>query len=264
MLNGEEYYYALYQMESSEWTLVFLVESRAVAQNTVELVNTTITIVLVFAVVMAAVCVGVIFWIQRRQQKKELAVAEESNAKLAEMNAKLEKAVSTTEAALSTAESANQAKSNFLSSMSHDIRTPMNAIVGITTLMENEINNPDKLRVHIDKLRGSGEHLLGLINDILDMNKIESGKTVLNVEQMNLADQLGQINDIIHPQMEEHHHSYTVRTENIVHENLYGDPTRLRQVIINILSNAAKYTRDYGKIEFTICERPREGDQHYR
>ena len=264
VLNGEEYYYALYRMDSAEWTLVFLVRSGAVAENTVKLVNTTVRIVLVFAVCMATVCALVIFWVLRRQQKKELAAAEESNAKLAELNAKLETAVETTQSALRTAEAANHAKSEFLSSMSHDIRTPMNAIVGITTLMENEINEPEKLRAHIEKLRGSGEHLLGLINDILDMNKIESGRTVLNVEKMNLADQLTQINDIIRPQMKAHHHNYIVRTENIVHENLYGDPTRLRQVIINILSNAVKYTRDHGTIEFVICERPREGSQYAR
>ena len=259
VLNGEEYYYALYKMDNAEWTLAFLVKSDAVARNTVELVNTTIQIVMIFAVGMAAACAFVIFWVLRGQQKKELAAADRSNAKLAELNTRLEKAVDTTETALQTAESANHAKSEFLSSMSHDIRTPMNAIVGITTLMENEINEPEKLRVHIEKLRGSGEHLLGLINDILDMNKIESGKTVLNVEKLNLADQLTQINDIIRPQMKEHRHSYIVRTENIVHENLYGDPTRLRQVLINILSNAVKYTHDHGTIEFTICERPRNG-----
>ena len=264
VLNGEEYYYALYQMDSAEWTLVFLVKSSAVAENTVELVNTTVNIVLVFAVLMAAACAFVIFWMLRGQQKKELAAAEKTNAQLAELNTRLERAVKTTESALQTAESANRAKSDFLSSMSHDIRTPMNAIVGITTLMENEIDNPDKLRAHIEKLRGSGEHLLGLINDILDMNKIESGKTVLNVEKMNLADQLTQINDILRPQMKEHHHNYIVRTEDIVHENLYGDPTRLRQVLINIISNSVKYTRDYGTIEFTICERPREGTQYAR
>ena len=264
VLNGEEYYYALYRMDRAEWTLVFLVKSNAVAQNTVELVNTTVRIVLVFAVAMAAVCALVIFWVLRRQQQRELAAAEKSNAQLSELNAKLENAVKTTKAALQTAESANRAKSEFLSSMSHDIRTPMNAIVGITTLMENEIDKPDKLRAHIEKLRGSGDHLLGLINDILDMNKIESGKTVLNVERMNLADQLTNINDIIRPQMKEHHHNYVVRTENIVHENLYGDPTRLRQVLINIISNSVKYTKDYGTIEFTICERPREGGQYAR
>ncbi len=261
VLEGEEYYYALYRMDRAEWTLVFLVRSEAVARNTVELVTTTITVVLVFAIAMAGICSLVIFWILRRQQQKELALAEQANNQLSELNGKLERAVQTTEAALQTAEAANHAKSEFLSSMSHDIRTPMNAIVGITTLMENELDRPDKLRQHIEKLRGSGDHLLGLINDILDMNKIESGKTALNVEKMNLADQLTQIDDIIRPQMKEHHHNYIVRTEAIKHENLYGDPTRLRQVLINILSNAVKYTRDYGTIEFVICERPRDG--HY-
>ena len=164
------------------------------------------------------------------------------------------------EAALEVAEKASQAKTDFLSNMSHDIRTPMNAIVGLTTLMENELDQPEKLAEHLHKLESSGQLLLGIINNILDMSRIESGKTTLSVEPMHLSQQLDQLSTMIRAQASEKAQTFTVST-HLRHENLLADPTRLNQVLMNILSNAVKYTPRGGHIRFEVEELPR--NEHY-
>ena len=164
------------------------------------------------------------------------------------------------EAALEIAEKASQAKTDFLSNMSHDIRTPMNAIVGLTTLMENELHQPEKLADHLHKLESSGQLLLGIINNILDMSRIESGKTTLSVEPMHLSQQLDQLSTMIRAQASEKAQTFTVST-HLRHENLLADPTRLNQVLMNILSNAVKYTPCGGHIRFEVEELPR--NEHY-
>ena len=163
-------------------------------------------------------------------------------------------------AALEIAEKASKAKTDFLSNMSHDIRTPMNAIIGITTLMKNELHEPEKLAEHLGKLESSGQLLLGIINNILDMSRIESGKTTLNVEKMNLPQQISQLDSIIRQQAGQRSQSFTVST-NLQHENVLADPNRLNQVLMNILSNAVKYTPTGGHIRLEVEELPR--NEHY-
>ena len=157
------------------------------------------------------------------------------------------------EAALEVAEKASKAKTDFLSNMSHDIRTPMNAIIGITTLMKNELHQPEKLAEHLGKLESSGQLLLGIINDILDMSRIESGKTTLNVEKMNLPQQVSRLDSIIHQQAGQRRQTFTVNTL-VQHENVLADPNRLNQVLMNILSNAVKYTPTGGHIRLEVEE----------
>ena len=164
------------------------------------------------------------------------------------------------EAALEVAEKASKAKTDFLSNMSHDIRTPMNAIIGITTLMKNELHQPEKLAEHLGKLESSGQLLLGIINNILDMSRIESGKTTLNVEKMNLPQQIRQLDSIIRQQAGQSRQTFTVNT-HLQHENVLADPNRLNQVLMNILSNAVKYTPTGGHIRFEVEELPR--NEHY-
>ena len=164
------------------------------------------------------------------------------------------------EAALEVAEKASKAKTDFLSNMSHDIRTPMNAIIGITTLMKNELHQPEKLAEHLGKLETSGRLLLGIINDILDMSRIESGKTTLNVEKMNLPQQISQLDSIIRQQAGQRRQTFTVNT-HLQHENVLADPNRLNRVLMNILSNAVKYTPTGGHIRFEVNELPR--NEHY-
>ena len=157
------------------------------------------------------------------------------------------------EAALEVAEKASKAKTDFLSNMSHDIRTPMNAIIGIPPLMKNELHQPEKLAEHLGKLETSGRLLLGIINDILDMSRIESGKTTLNIEKTNLPQQVSQLDSIIRQQASQRRQTFTVEN-HVQHENVLADPNRLNQVLMNILSNAVKYTPQGGHIRLDVEE----------
>ena len=151
---------------------------------------------------------------------------------------------------------ANRAKTRFLSNMSHDIRTPMNAIVGITNLMEHSLHDPKKLENYLAKLQISNRYMLGLINDLLDMNKIESGVTYLNHESVKIAEEIQQIDDIIRPQAVEKELNLELRVIQACHENLLTDAVRLRQILINVLSNSVKYTPKGGNILFRVEEYP--------
>lgn len=256
ILDGEEYFYALYQMDNAEWTLLFLVPSRCVAVNTVQLVNTTTKLLMLFAVFMTIVCAALIYIVLRAQQQKALQVANNTNAVLEANNKKLEMAQAATAEALQAAEAASKAKTEFLSNMSHDIRTPMNAIVGITKLMAHDKNDPVKIDAYIEKVQQSSQHLLSLINDVLDMSKIESDDVTLNKEPISLAEQIWQIEGIMRPQIEERGQKFTIRVRGITHEHLIGDTVRLRQVFINLLSNAVKYTPPGGSISLDLDELP--------
>ena len=262
VLDGTELYYALYKMDNSAWTLIFLVPSEYVAMNTVELVNTTMRLVMTFAVVLVFICGAAIFWLSHRQQKAAVAEERRNTERLAAVNTKLAAAVRTAEKAEKAANEANKAKSEFLSNMSHDIRTPMNAIVGITKLMEHEQNDPEKMSLYIHKVQSASNHLLGLINDVLDMSKIESNGVKLNREPITLAEQVGQVDSIIRPQVEDRNQEFTIHVHEIVHEYLIGDAVRMRQVLINLLSNAVKYTPNGGKIQFDIAELPSPDKDH--
>ncbi len=242
LLEDTEVYYALYKMDSSAWTLIFLVPSRFVAINTVNLVNVTIRMVLVFAVMLIVVSVALIFFMLKRQQRAALAIERRNSETLEKLNIRLQEA--------------SQAKTDFLANMSHDIRTPMNAIVGITKLMAHDKNDPVKIESYIGKVQQSSQHLLSLINDVLDMSKIESGEVTLNAEPISIADQIGQIESIVRPQIEERRQTFAIRTYNITHEHLTGDAVRLRQVFINLLSNAIKYTPNGGQIRLDLEELP--------
>ena len=157
--------------------------------------------------------------------------------------------------ALEAAHAANAAKEIFLSSMSHDIRTPMNAIVGMTTLAKKYIDEKSRVIDALDKIETASAHLLGLINDVLDMSRINSGRMELSVESFSLSDLLHETQIIIRPQAAQRGHTLQLLAEDIEAETLYGDALRLRQVFVNILSNAVKYTKDGGNIVVRVSER---------
>ncbi len=254
LMNGEEIYYALYRMESAAWTLVFVVPSEYVAVNTVKLISVTIRLVLIFAAALITVSIAAIIFLMKTQQRMALAAEKKNNALLEKMNAELKEAADKAEHATREAEAASKAKSDFLANMSHDIRTPMNAIVGITSLMEHENGISDKMHDYIEKVQMSSRHLLGLINDILDMSRIESKEVTLNAENVSLADQVNQIDGIIRAQTNEHHQDFNIRVKDIVHEYLVCDGVRLRQILLNLLSNAVKYTPNGGSITLDFEE----------
>lgn len=185
MLGDTELYYSIYKMDNSAWSLIFLVPSSSVATNTVELVGTTIKFTLGFASVIIAVSLVVVIVLMRIQQKAALAAERENSKQLERLNSKLIEA--------------SKAKSEFLSNMSHDIRTPMNAIVGMTKLIEHDKDDPDKLDMYVEKIQTSSHHLLSLINDVLDMSKIESGEVTLNRNSVSLADEVVQVENIMRP-----------------------------------------------------------------
>lgn len=171
-----------------------------------------------------------------------------------ELYQEIEKKNMELEEAAQEAKEANAAKTTFLSNMSHDIRTPMNAIVGITNLMAHDKDDPVKTETYIHKIQTASRHLLGLINDVLDMGKIESGEVSLNEEPISLAEQVWQVESIMRPQAEEKEQDFTISIHKICHEYLLGDSVRLRQIFINLLSNAVKYTPSGGRIAFELTE----------
>ena len=267
VLDGTEYFYALKQMENAQWTLAFLVPAKYVAVNTQKLVTIVMIIIIVIAMVFSVITVFVGWSLLRQKQQQELQAEKEANLRLeqynihlTQVNDELRQAQDIAAEALQSAERASKAKTDFLANMSHDIRTPMNAIIGITTLMKNELHQPEKLAEHLDKLENSGQLLLGIINDILDMSRIESGKTTLNVEKMNLPQQISQLDSIIRQQAGQSRQTFTVNT-HLQHENVLADPNRLNRVLMNILSNAVKYTPTGGHIRFEVDELPR--NEHY-
>lgn len=154
------------------------------------------------------------------------------------------------------AERANRAKTEFLSNMSHDIRTPMNAIVGMTAIAGANIDNQERVVECLGKITQSSRHLLGLINEVLDMARIESGKVDLAEEEFNLSDLIENMVTMAKPGIEEHHHEFDIRVLHLEHEDVCGDSLRIQQIFTNLMSNAIKYTPDGGKITFTITEKP--------
>lgn len=164
--------------------------------------------------------------------------------------------------ALDMAKSANEAKSQFLSNMSHDIRTPMNAIVGFSVLLDKDAEHPDKVREYTRKITASSQHLLGLINDVLDMSKIESGKTSLNVTEFRMPELLEELNAVMRPQAKAKKQQFDIQIKGKVPEVLIGDKLRVSQILMNLLSNAVKYTPEHGEIRLVV-ERSRQTSRRY-
>ena len=204
-------------------------------------VNQNILIVVAVMLIAFFLCCILYYFNQRQQikiRKEREAEREVHNQQLAE--------------ALQAAQAASNSKTTFLSNMSHDIRTPMNAVLGFATLLERDAENPDKVREYTKKIMASGHHLLSLINDILDVSKIESGKVVLSVEEFTLNDLVSSVDAIIRPMAKAREQKFSVTVTGVKHEYLMGDETRVNQILINLLSNAVKYTQTGGNIWFRI------------
>ncbi len=204
-------------------------------------VNHNIYIV-VFVMLVAFFLCCLIYFLNQRQQERSRrereAEREIHNQHLAE--------------ALQAAQVASSSKTTFLSNMSHDIRTPMNAVLGFAALLSREAENPDKVRDYTRKIMASGQHLLGLINDILDVSKIESGKMVLSLEEFSLSGLVSSVDAMIRPMAEGKRQNFHVEVTGIRHEYMMGDETRLSRILINLLSNGVKYTQEGGDIWLRI------------
>lgn len=272
--NGEEYYYCLTSLAEYDTLLLFLIPAEFVASGTVNIINAVVRMLLISAVVLLILLSLVMASFSRlqnsarlfRQEQENLRRQEEMNQRLEESNAMLAQSKEAAEQAFRIAEEANRAKSSFLSNMSHDIRTPMNAIVGFAALLARDVNNPDKVREYTRKIASSSQHLLGLINDILDISKIEAGKTTLNLSDENMVDLIENIDSIIRPQMKAKGHTFEVYSRELKHEHVVMDKLRMNQILLNLLSNAVKYTPDGGRVSLTVQELPQYNKQlaHFR
>ncbi len=183
-------------------------------------------------------------------------IAEEKAKKAArqseELNKKLQESHQELETALLRAESANSAKTTFLNNMSHDIRTPMNAIIGFTSLAASHVDNKEKVQEYLSKISTSSEHLLSLINDILDMSRIESGKVKINENPLHLPDLLHDIRTIVQPNIVSKQLDFLIDTVDVRDEDIIADKLRLTQILLNILSNGIKFNKTGGTISLRI------------
>ena len=243
------YYITYIPVGFNDWMLLGIVSGDLLNDSMNNFRSVTIGFMAGIFVLLGAAIAGLIIIYQlRRSKEKELKLKQEMNTNL--------------EQALDIAKSANEAKSNFLSNMSHDIRTPMNAIIGYATLLARNAERPDMVRDYVKKITYSSQHLLGLINDVLDMSKIESGKTSLNLEEFSLPELLEALYNMVLPQTRAKKQTFDMHTKGDIPERILGDKLRLNQILLNLLSNAVKYTPVGGNIELSIEEMEQNVHKH--
>ena len=263
LLGSDKPYYLGYcPIENNNTMLICIVEKSVVDNVLKDYQKTIVFETILMAGFILLLFAGLFYSISRRSLAEQKAEYEKRNneiqtqamKEMEESNKKLKKAKDITTEALQTAENANKAKTDFLSNMSHDIRTPMNAIIGMTSLIRHDAGNKDKVIEYADKIDISSQHLLGIINDVLDMSKIEAGKTVFKYTDFSMPDLIEELNTIFQPQIAERNQTLMVIKENIRHEWVNGDQVHLMQIFSNLLSNAVKYTQEGGKIQFLVEE----------
>ena len=256
------YYLGYCPIESNNTILVCIVAKGVVDNVLMDYQKTVLFTTILMAGFILLLFAGLFYSISRLSLADQKAEYEKRNNELhlqtmKEMevvNQKLKKAKNVATEALQTAENANKAKTDFLSNMSHDIRTPMNAIIGITSLIRHDAGNKAKVIEYADKIDISSQHLLGIINDVLDMSKIEAGKTVFKYSDFSILDLVQELDTIFHTQIYEKQQTLTIIKENIQHEWVNGDQVHLMQIFSNLLSNAVKYTQEGGEIQFFVEE----------
>ena len=263
LLGSDKPYYLGYcPIENNNTMLICIVEKSVVDNVLRDYQKTIVFETILMAGFILLLFAGLFYSISRRSLAEQKAEYEKRNNELQkqamkemeESNKKLKKAKDITTEALQTAENANKAKTDFLSNMSHDIRTPMNAIIGMTSLIRHDAGNKAKVIEYADKIDISSQHLLGIINDVLDMSKIEAGKTVFKYTDFSILDFITELNTIFHSQIDEKNQTLTIIKENIRHEWVNGDQVHLMQIFSNLVSNAVKYTQEGGKIQFLVEE----------
>lgn len=239
-INGERRNTHFTPLTYSDWYLVSALPYSLLYEPTYSLVNQSVLSTLLGCGLVLLVLLTLFFFYFRFSKRQMIALAE----------------------ARAAAEHANRAKSEFLSNMSHDIRTPMNAIVGMTAIASSNINNPEQVRDCLKKITLSSKHLLGLINDVLDMSKIESGKLTLNLDHISLRETMDSIVSIIQPQLKAKQQSFDVFIQDIQSELVCCDGVRLNQILLNLLSNALKFTPSGGRITVTLMQETSPADPH--
>ena len=260
--SDKPYYLGYCPIENNNTMLICIVEKSVVDNVLRDYQKTIVFETILMAGFILLLFAGLFYSISRRSLAEQKAEYEKRNneiqtqamKEMEESNKKLKKAKDITTEALQTAENANKAKTDFLSNMSHDIRTPMNAIIGMTSLIRHDAGNKAKVIEYADKIDISSQHLLGIINDVLDMSKIEAGKTVFKYTDFSILDFITELNTIFYSQIDEKNQTLTIIKENIRHEWVNGDQVHLIQIFSNLVSNAVKYTQEGGKIQFLVEE----------
>jgi len=258
-------------VKGTSWMLTYLVREQIISKQIESVSGSIMTRSLILSGLVALALAGMFAYIIRQNRKtarlaleKETADAEnrarqqEMEEKLALQDELLEERQALQEA-LDAAEQASRAKTAFLSSMSHEIRTPMNAIIGLDNIALNDPDISPKTREYLEKIGVSAQHLLGIINDILDMSRIESGRMVIRNEEFSFSGMLEQVNSVISSQCRDKGLKYDCRTVGKIDDYYFGDETKLRQVMVNILGNAVKFTPEGGTVTFLIEEGQRFG-----
>lgn len=250
LLDQTEYYYCLTTLPAYNMTLMLLIPAEHVAASTMNMMNSTIRVAITVMAVMAVLIVLAFISIIMVQRSIQMVKSEQKN------NQELNRLRMAAEEAMVAAEAANKAKSTFLSNMSHDIRTPMNAVIGFATLALANADNTEKVKDYLAKILSSSNHLLSLINDVLDMSRIESGKIHLEEREANLSDILHDIKTIISGEIHAKQLELYMDVMDVTDEDVYCDKTRLNQVLMNLISNAIKFTPAGGTISIRVSQIP--------
>lgn len=240
-VNQDKRYLLCTDLPNSEWYLISLMPfgilDRILKDLSID--RQTAALLMCFVIIGGIVIIFLLYYRVSKQQLLELENARKDAVK------------------------ANKAKSEFLSSMSHDIRTPMNGIVGMTAIAMANIDNPERVKDCLAKITLSSRHLLGLINDVLDMSKIESGKLTLNMNQISLRETMDSIVNIVQPQVKERQQHFDIFIQKVITEEVHCDSVRLNQILINLLSNALKFTPEGGRINVYLRQEPSPVGEDY-
>ena len=251
-------------VKGTNWQLTYLVRESVISDKIGYISSDIVQRSVIQSVIIIAVILGLFGFVllqmkrnvkldmERKTAEAEVRGKQEELEQRIELQKQLEEQSELLSEALTAAEGANKAKTAFLSNMSHEIRTPMNAIIGLDSLALRDESLSEQTREYLKKINGSAKHLLGLINDILDMSRIESGRLVLRKEEFSFSEMLEQINTMVMSQCSEKGLSFECRIKNRVDDYYIGDDMKLKQVLVNILSNAIKFTDAPGDITFSI------------
>ncbi len=265
LLGGDNAYYLGYApIQSGNLTVVCIVAKRVVDNTLSSYQSMVFQSVLAMAVVFLLLVCALFVSVWRKSiadqrevyQRRSLEQQEEGMRRLEAVNVQLRRAQEVTTQALESAESANKAKTAFLANMSHDIRTPMNAIIGLSSLIEHDAGNESRVREYVRRIQVSSQALLGILNEVLDMNKIESGAASLSLADFSVFQLVRDVEAMFRPQADAKRQELRIVARGIEHEWLRGDSVRLMQIASNLLSNAVKYTQPGGTIELVVEEKP--------
>lgn len=255
--SGENKIISFSKIPDMDWHIIISIDQSLVMGTrlkSVENISRTSLLAVMFIVLFSLIIISFIVYQSQKKTKAQNRELENLNEQLRENNASLEEARHLAEQSFYVAEEANKAKSTFLSNMSHDIRTPMNAIIGYTTLALTNATNTEKVKDYLGKILSSSNHLLSLINDILDMSRIESGKIKIDETEANLSDMLHDIKTIINGQIHAKQLELFMDVIDVSDEDVICDKTRINQVLLNLLSNAIKFTPSGGTVSVRVAQ----------